>query len=129
MDYDESIFFMKPMNDASSKAAPTPQELLADLASLEQHLGIRPPSGLGKLPPAVRFAEVLNWLRSRLCPRKDSILAKVQSQPAEIITILTDALGIHSTGVDLPLTSLLRCVGIMGLSQFCKNPADLLPEE
>lgn len=103
-------------------------ELLDALLELEKEWGISPPLGANELPPAARFREILMELKARVCPNREAIKKQMNSDAADLGSIVADVIISGLTQVPLPLTKVARRIAAITLDRFCKDPATLLQQ-
>ena len=101
-------------------------ELDEALLQIENALNIAPPLGATELPRTARFRVVLLELKSRICPKRVEIKARLQSDGGELTAIIVDTLITALSQIPLPLATVAKRIGTIGLDRFCEQPAKLL---
>ena len=98
------------------------------LTVIESELGISPPIGSTELPPPSRFRSVLIELKSRVCPKVDSIRSRLEADEADLASIVADTIITGLTQIPLPVTTVSKKIAAIGLERFCTEPASILEE-
>lgn len=104
-------------------------DLFSALDSLEEELGVSRPHGSGSLPPKLRYLRLLHEIRSRLCPHKEAIYLRVESDTATLIVATTDAVVAAVTATPIVAATLAKYLTKVGLRRFCDDPTNLIEEQ
>ena len=108
-----------------SASTPTIHEALT---AIESELGISPPIGSSELPPPSRFRSVLIELKSRICPKADSIRGRLKTDEADLASIVADTIISGLTQIPLPVATVSKKIAAIGLERFCSEPASILED-
>jgi hypothetical protein len=101
-------------------------ELNEALLQIESALNIAPPLGATELPRHARFRAVLLELKSRICPKRAEIKARMESDGGELAVIIVDTLITALSQIPLPVATVAKRISTIGLDRFCDQPSQLL---
>lgn len=103
-------------------------EVFEALVQIESELKISPPIGASEFPLSARFRAVLLVLKASVCPHREVIRARLESEGVELATVIADTLISSLSAIPLPVATVSKRVAVIGLDKFCEQPASLLEE-
>ena len=92
------------------------------LEDLRKEIGLqRPLSGMG-IPFSLRYKEVLEHVKNKICPKAESLSKSLGSRPFEMGVLLLDAVMSLVTQTPFIATALSRAIMQYGIERFCADP-------
>lgn len=101
-------------------------DIFEALEKLEAELGIVPPMGAGKIPPRARYHRVLARIRDVICPKLKQAETHIKAEKGSFVAIISDAILVGLANLELPATTIARSIVIIGIDNFCLDPALIL---
>lgn len=103
--------------------------LIEAITEIEKELGIEPPQGAFKLPPKLRYHEVLSELRKTICPHAEKLREPIRSDKAQLVGFVIDAIVIGLVNLPVAAATIARVITNIGIEEFCKVPEIIFDDE